>query len=497
MTTKKMLSDTIYKDIASRSDGNIYIGVVGPVRTGKSTFIKKFMEALVLPNIQSADSRSRAEDEMPQSASGKTVMTTEPKFVPEQAAEIVLDDNAAMKLKLIDCVGYIVPEAAGLTEEGSERMVQTPWSDQPMPFEKAAEMGTHKVISEHSTIGVVVTTDGSFGDIARENFVAAEERVINELKSLGKPFVIVLNTSEPKSDTAAALAEALTEKYSSPVVAVDCFGMREQEIREILKTVLYEFPVREVSVEMPGWVLRLPDGHKLKSELTEEISSAALKIRRVSDIAGAVAAINESSSDASAQINKTDLGTGRSSISLSLPEGLFYKVLGETCSLEINGEEELITIIDELSEIKQKYDRIAPALDEAERTGYGIVTPSIEDLNLEEPEIIKQPGGYGVCLKAKAPCLHLIKADVETSVSPIVGSERQSEDIIKYLLEEFAEDPKKLWDSNMFGKSLHELINEGLNTKLAHLPQEARLKFAETLGRIINEGSSGLICIIL
>lgn len=486
----------IYSDIATRTGGDIYIGVVGPVRTGKSTLIKRFTENLILPNIETDSMRERAKDEMPQSASGKTVMTTEPKFIPETAVNIHLDEETECKVKLIDCVGYIVDGAMGLVEDGQPRMVMTPWSENPLPFEKAAETGTRKVIEEHSTIGIVVTTDGTIGEIPRESYVDAEKRVVGELKAISKPFVVVLNCAHPHSAQSQNLAASLEEEYDVPVLAMNCLEMNESDIKDILRGLLYEFPVREVRFSLPQWIDILDDSNELKAQLFSEIQACACGLTRVGAVKDAARNFSDGT-DISARLEKLDLGSGSASIDIRIPERIFYNILGEKSGFEIENERALLTIMTELADIKRKYDRVASAIDDVMNDGYGIVMPSIDELTLEEPEIVKQPGGYGVKLKASAPSIHMMKADIETEVNPIVGTESQSEELVSFLLKEFEEDPKRIWESNMFGKTLHELVSEGLNSKLAHMPDEARNKIAGTIQRIINEGSGGLICILL
>ena len=492
-----MGSYNIYHDIANRTGGDIYIGVVGPVRTGKSTLIKKFMETLVLPNIDDEFSKERTRDEMPQSAAGKTVMTTEPKFIPNEAVEIQLDGNATLKVKMIDCVGYIVPGALGHVEDGQPRMVMTPWSEKEMPFEQAAEIGTKKVINEHSTIGFLVTTDGTVGDLPRESYADTEKRVVDELKAINKPFVIILNSAKPDSDEAIALALDLEKNYGIPVALVNCLELDEEDIKKILELVLLEFPIREMRFQIPKWVHALSDDHALKKQIYDGILSKAEGITRVGEIKKTYQDVPEDEFGTNIAVKNIDLAQGRADLVVDIPETLFYKVLGEETGFVIEDEESLINIMTDLAEVKKNYDKISDALRQVSETGYGIVTPSIDDLTLEEPEIVKQAGGYGVKLRASAPSIHMIKANIQTEVNPIVGSEKQSEDMVKFLLKEFEEDPKKIWESNMFGKSLHELVNEGLNAKLSHMPYEARLKLADTLQKIINEGSGGLICIIL
>ena len=492
-----MAEHSIYHDIAERTGGDIYIGVVGPVRTGKSTFIKRFMEALVLPNIAEGYSRERARDEMPQSAAGKTVMTTEPKFIPDEAVPINIDSCSTFRVKMVDCVGYIVPEALGTIEDGQPRMVRTPWRAEPMPFVEAAEMGTHKVISEHSTIGMLVTTDGSIGDISRPSYVEAEERIVNELKALGKPFAVILNSARPQSDEAIALAYELEAKYEVPVALVSCIDLDAEDIRHILELVLHEFPVCEVRVSLPEWTTALDDNHKIKVSLLNDIKDCAGKINKTGDIQNAFSTLSDNEYVKSATINEIDLGTGCASISVTMKDGLYYDVISELTGFDIGGEEELISLLKSLAEMKERYDRIESALDEAEERGYGIVMPDVRELHLADPEIVKQAGGYGVRLRASAQSIHMIRANIETEINPIVGTEQQSEDLVKYMLKEFEEDPQRIWSSNMFGKSLYELVNEGLHSKLEHMPEASRTKLSETLERIINEGSGGLICIIL
>ena len=492
-----MAEHSIYQDIATRTGGDIYIGVVGPVRTGKSTFIKRFMESLVLPNIEQGYERDRARDEMPQSAAGKTVMTTEPKFIPDDAVAINLDGNASLQVKMIDCVGYLIPDALGTIEEGQPRMVHTPWQEAPMPFREAAEIGTHKVITEHATIGMLVTTDGSIGEIPRESYLEAETRVVDELKALGKPFAIILNSAHPSAENTIALAYELESKYQVPVALVNCLELDAEDIRHILELILHEFPITEITLHLPTWTKSLEENHPIRHSLHMAIRKCAERIRRVGDIADAFADMNENEYVKQCDISHLDLGTGKAHITITLEDGLYYEVLSELTGFSVNSEEELFRLMKELSEMKAEYDKVNSALQEANQNGYGIVMPDIEDLRLEEPVIVKQAGGYGVRLRAAAQSLHIIRANIETEINPIVGSEQQSEDLIKYMLKEFESDPKSIWESNMFGKSLYELVNEGLHTKLEHMPDESRIKLSETLERIINEGSGGLICIIL
>ncbi|HQL99155.1 MAG TPA: stage IV sporulation protein A [Ruminococcus flavefaciens] len=487
----------IYSNIAERTGGDIYIGVVGPVRTGKSTFIKRFMETLVIPNIKSEYMRERAVDELPQSAAGKTIMTTEPKFIPEEAVEVSVGGGASFNVRLIDCVGYIVPSSLGYIENEQPRMVMTSRFDEEIPFNMAAEIGTQKVITDHSTIGLVITTDGSVTDIPREEYEECEERVIRELKELGKPFVVILNTVAPDSAEAKALAERLTEKYDAKVIPVNCLELDEADIRSIISEILFSFPVREINIRTAGWINSLEKGHWLKTEILDCIRNAAKDVKLVREAASAAEAMGECHDVVKAEVTAIDLGTGSVTITADLDSSLFYRILGETTGIEIESETDLMPLLMELSDIRRKYQRIQPALEEVEATGYGIVMPEMEELTLEEPKIIRQGGKYGVKLKASAPSIHLMKANINTTVSPIVGTERQSEELVMYLLDGFENDPARIWESNIFGKSLHELVNEGLHSKLCKMPTDARMKLQETLERVINDGCSGLICFIL
>lgn len=492
-----MQEHSIYNDIATRTGGDIYIGVVGPVRTGKSTFIKRFMEALVLPNMENTYDRDRARDEMPQSAAGKTVMTTEPKFIPDDGVSINLDDSASLRVKMIDCVGYIVPGALGTIENGEPRMVRTPWQEEAMPFVEAAELGTHKVITEHATIGMLITTDGSIGDIARADYIDAEERVVSELKALGKPFAIILNSSSPSSDEAIALAYQLESKYGVPVALVSCLELDAEDIRHILELVLHEFPVSEINIALPEWTDVLDTAHPIKSSILDSIRECADKVQKIGDVRDAFSTLAENEYIRSAYPEQIDLGTGKVKYNAELNEGLYFKVISEMSGFDIGSEGQLIELLCSLSKLKKDYERVSDALRDVDERGYGIVMPDPDALRLEEPVIVKQAGGYGVRLRASAQSIHMIRANIETEISPIVGTEQQSEDLVKYMLQEFDEDPRRIWESNMFGKTLYELVGEGLHAKLDHMPEEARGKLSETLERIINEGSSGLICILL
>ena len=487
----------LYQDIAKRTDGDIYIGVVGPVRTGKSTFIKKFMDLLVIPNINNEYKKERAKDELPQSAGGRTIMTTEPMFVPNEAVEITIDKNLKLKTRLVDCVGYLVDNAIGYLEDDMPRMVKTPWSDEEIPFETAAEIGTKKVIEEHSTIGILITTDGSITDIPREDYVKAEERVVGELRSLNKPFIILLNCANPSSPESRELAIQLSDKYNTTVMPINCEDLTADDINAMFSNLLYEFPVEEVQISFPKWIDGLDFSHPLKAKLFEQIQNAFANVNALKDVSNCISSIDSTDIISKTFVNKIMLGTGRVSVSIQLKDELFYNVLSQMTGMEITNEGDLFRIMSDLACTKKKYDKIAYALEEVKTKGYGIVTPSIDELVLEEPELVKQGSRFGVKLRATAPSIHLIRANIETEVSPIVGSEKQSEELVNYLLSGFENDPKTIWSSNIFGKSLNELVNEGLQTKLAKMPEEAQMKLQETLERIVNEGSGGLICIIL
>lgn len=488
---------SIYNSIAQRTQGDIYIGIVGPVRTGKSTLIKRFMDNLVLPNIENEAQRERANDELPQSASGKTIMTTEPKFVPENAVEIAVDNSAKFRVRLIDCVGYVIPGSLGYIENGKARMVKTPWVEKEIPFNLAAEIGTKKVIEEHSTVGLVVTTDGSISDIARSDYEQAEERVIAELKELQKPFIVLLNSKTPDSEVCRRLADKLTEKYSVKVLPVNCLELDREQISSIIKEMLYEFPVKELRVDFPKWITGLERENEIKKNIYSAIKKSAVSVSKMRDGKMFAASLCDEDKISDAGVTYIDLSCGKITVKLQIDPELFYGVLSDKVGLEITDEQALMSALVELSEAKKEYDRFKTALEEVENTGYGIVMPTMEQLSLEEPEIMRQGGRYGVRLKASAPSIHMLKADITTEVAPIVGSESQSEELIMYLLKEFEEDPAKIWESNIFGKSLNSLVNEGLHNKLYKMPVEARMKIQETLERVINEGCSGLICIIL
>ena len=486
----------VYRDIQNRTNGEIYIGVVGPVRTGKSTFIKKFMDTVVIPNIPDGMQKERAIDELPQSSAGRTIMTTEPKFIPEQAVAVQIDEDASFHVRMIDCVGYIVPSAIGYIEQDQPRMVRTPWYDEPIPFNMAAEIGTKKVITEHSTIGLVITTDGSISDIPREEYEEAEERVINELNETSRPYVILLNCIEPKAPESTALAGRLSQKYEVPVIPVNCIDITEQGIKEIIASLLYQFPVREVELDLPGWVTSLENSHWLLSNVLDSVR-ASFDISKMCEVKSMLEGIKNCEFIKSINVENINLGSGKSRAELLFDQSLFYKILSEKTELQIDSESELLTQLIEMTEIKKKFQKLQQAYEDVQETGYGIVMPEVEELTLEEPQILKQNGKYGIRLKATAPSIHMMKTQIFTEITPIVGSEQQSEELVLYLLKEFEENPVKIWESNIFGKSLHSLVNEGMHNKLYRMPNDAREKVRETIERIINDGCNGLLCTIL
>lgn len=487
----------IYNDIAERNRGDVYIGVVGPVRTGKSTFIKKFMDMLVIPNIEDSYQAERARDELPQSAAGRTIMTTEPKFIPNEAVTISLGDNAHMNVRMIDCVGYIVDSSLGYVEDGQPRMVRTPWFEHPIAFNEAAEIGTKKVITEHSTIGLVVTTDGSVTDIDRNDYISAESRVINELKAINKPFIVILNSADPTSPSALRVKAEIENQHGVPVAAVNCEELEADDIHDIIEKLLFEFPLKEININIPSWLEAVPSDHWLKNDIYSAVMDTIGNVSKIRDTRPLCDNLGTYDFISSSAIDGMDLGDGTVKITLTLPDELFYKVLGEQSGFEIRSEEELIKLMSELGKMKKEYDKVSCALREVREKGYGVVSPSTDELTLDEPKIVKQGGRFGVRLRASAPSIHMMRADIETVVSPIVGTEKQSEELVHYLLSEFETNPSKIWESNIFGKSLYELVNEGLHNKLSRMPDASRNKLRETLQRIINEGSGGLICIIL
>lgn len=490
-----MTGAEIYRDIAVRTGGSLLLGVVGPVRTGKSTFIKKFMNTLVIPNIEDENKKMRALDELPQSGAGKTVMTAEPKFVPEEAVRVNIGD-AEMEVRLIDCVGYLVPGALGQFEDDLPRMVSTPWFEEPIPMSQAAEVGTQKVINDHSTIGIMITTDGTITGIPREEYAEAEERILEELTRTEKPFVVIVNSVQPDAEPVLKIAKDLSRRWGVTAIPADVMNLDEEKINEILLRVLYEFPLASVDVYLPEWTDALDGEHWLKARVFASISEKASALKKVRDVSAVFSGVSDEFVEG-VSVCSVEPGCGRVSIEYRISKKLFWQIIAEESGFDIGGEAELLPLLTSLADISKKWERVSAALASAEQTGYGIVSPSADELTLEEPSMVRQGNRFGVKLRASAPSIHMIRADIATTVSPIVGSEQQSEELVNYLLKEFEGDESRIWESNIFGKSLYEIVSEGLSAKINHLPQDARLKIRETLERIINEGSNGLICIIL
>ncbi len=487
----------VFHDISKRTNGDIYLGVVGAVRTGKSTFIKKFMDQVVIPNITNEADRQRAQDELPQSAAGRTIMTTEPKFIPNQAVEIALEEGLKVNVRLVDCVGYTVESAQGFEDENGPRMIHTPWYEEAIPFHDAAEIGTRKVIQEHSTIGIVVTTDGSFGEIPREDYEEAERKVVEELKEVGKPFIMILNSNKPHSFEATNLRNELAEEYDIPVLPVSVEELKSDDIHNILREALYEFPVLEVNVNLPSWVMALRDDHWLRKQFQESIQETVQNIKRLRDVDRVVGDFYDYEFISEANISGMEMGEGVAEIDLHASDELYDQVLKEIVGVEIRGKDHLLELLQDYAEAKREYDQIAEALAMVKQTGYGIASPTLEDMRLEEPEIIRQGPRFGVRLKAVAPSIHMIKVEVESEFAPIIGTEKQSEELVRYLMQDFEEDPLSIWQSDIFGRSLSSIVREGIHAKLTLMPENARYKLKDTLERIINEGSGGLIAIIL
>lgn len=487
----------LYRDISERTQGDVYIGIVGPVRTGKSTFITRFMEKLVIPGIENAHIRARMLDELPQSGSGRTIMTTQPAFVPNEAVEVVLPSEHKVRLRLIDSVGYLAEGALGTQEGDALRMVRTPWSSSEIPFERAAEIGTQKVVGEHSTIGIVITTDGTVTELDRASYVQPEMRVIRELKALGKPFAVILNTENPKATYAQELRKSLQDEYGVPVVAINVAQMEEEEIREVLENILGQFPMLSVVFQTPEWLSALDEKHWLLDSLLTSMESHAPSSLRMGETDEFINSLGANPYVDSLIKKSVDLGSGCSTIQLCLKEGLFNQILAEHCGTEIRSDAHLLSLLKELVAAKKEYDRVAQALSSVRETGYGLVPPVLEEMTLQEPEIMKQGGQFGVKLRASAPSLHMIRVDINTEVSPVVGTEQQSEEMIRYLMDGFEQDTQKLWESNLFGKPLSDLVREGLSNKLMHMPSDTQLKIQQTLEKIINEGNGGMLCILL
>lgn len=487
----------IYEDIKSRTNGDIYVGVVGPVRVGKSTFIAEFMKKLVIPNIENDNNKKRTIDELPQSADGKTIMTTQPRFVPNEAVKISVADKINLKVRMIDCVGYLVSGAMGVEEGDKPRLVKTPWSSEDMPFEEAAEFGTKKVIEEHSTIGIVVTTDGTVTDLERANYVAAEEQIVQDMKATGKPFVIVLNTKNPNKEESKKLAKSLQEKYDSQVVSMNVQEMKESDVDRIFEKMLLEFPITSIKVNMPKWLSALPFSNPIIKEVVSEIKKFGNDLKKIGDTNKDALVFTESESFDPITFSNVEMGEGVIKFNVIPKENLFYHVLSDECGFEIKDDFELVSYIKDLATAKIEYDKLKLALDEVEQNGYGIVVPKQSDFALQEPEVVKQGNRYGVKIKATAPSLHIIKVDVETEVTPLVGTESQSQDLVNYLNEQFENNPEQIWETNLLGKSLSSLIGDNISSKIVMMPADAQRKMRKTLGRIINEGKGGVLCILL
>lgn len=489
--------NNIYEDIAKRTQGDIYIGVVGPVRTGKSSFIRKFMELLVLPNIENEFKRERTQDEIPQSGSGKTIMTVEPKFVPADGVEIKIKENVSMKVRMVDCVGYIVDGVLGHEEDGKQRLVSTPWSNEAMPFEKAAEIGTKKVIRDHSTIGIVITTDGTVTGIDRRGYEDPEERVIQELNELNKPFVIVLNTLTPYSEDTLELKRELEEKYNKPVIPMNVLDMDEDDIEVVMENVLYDFPVNEININFPKWIEGLEKNHWIKNNIIFAIKQNMNDVGVIRDVNNIVEGFKTLDFLEDTQVDNVELGEGVISINLATRQDLFYNVLEEKSGFKIDGEYELLNLVTRLSRVNTEYEKVEQALIDVREKGYGLVAPTLEELTLDVPEMVKQGKQYGVRLRAKAGSIHMIKADISTEISPGVGTEQQGKEMLDNLLKGFEENPNEVWEYNMFGKSLRDLVKDQLQSKLYMMPDDVRFKIQKTLQKIINDGCSNIITIIL
>lgn len=487
----------IYENIGKRTGGDIYIGVVGPVRAGKSTFIKRFMDLMVIPNVKNTYERQRILDEMPQSGTGKTITTTEPKFIPAEAAKLEFDNNVNLKVRMVDCVGYLIPGAMGHMEDGEARMVATPWSEERIPFEEAAEIGTEKVIRDHSTIGIVVTTDGTIGTMGRDSYEAAEERVISQLAALNKPFVILLNSTVPSSASTRELADKMAERYGAPVMRIDCAKASESEINEIMTQLLGRFPVKEIAFQIPGYMEGLDTEHWLKQQVIENIKYWAESFNTIEDLKAAVNQLSDGDTIESAEIRNIDMGTGEIDLRLNMAEDLYYRIITELMGTRVDNDYEFFNLLKEFSDAKKAYDKLRGAMEQVEERGYGIVEPKLNEMVLDEPEVFKQGNKFGVKITAKAPTLHIIRTDITTEISPVVGSEKQSEDLVASLKEEMESSPNGIWDTNIFGKSLYEMVAEQMENKIAGVPDNIRVKMQKSLQKISDEGKEYFICIVI
>lgn len=486
----------VYNDIQARTGGEIYIGVVGPVRTGKSTFIKRFMDLLVIPGIEDVHSRERAVDELPQAAAGKTIMTTEPKFIPKEAAEIALNDETKVKIRLIDCVGYMVEGASGHIENEQERMVKTPWYDYEIPFSQAAELGTKKVINDHSTIGIVVTTDGSFGEIPRNNYMIPEEKTIEELKRLGKPFIVLLNSNKPYSNDTIRIAEEIAQRYDVTVMPINCEQLHKEDIHKIMENILSVFPITEVNFYMPKWAEMLSSDHWLKSDLISAVKNMFQNITRVKD-ANPSNLLTDSEYVKRFKLDRVNMQDGTVDVNVELDDMYYYRILSDLIGVPISGEYQLIATLKELAEKKAEFEKVSQAVNQVKSKGYGIVSPQQDEIRIEEPEVMKHGNKYGVKIKANAPSIHMIRAEIMTEVAPIVGSEDQAKDLINYINENTKENPEGIWETNIFGKTIRQLVNDGISSKVNKLNDESQLKLQETMQKIINDSNGGIICIII
>lgn len=492
-----MNTTEILKNIAQRTGGDIYLGVVGPVRVGKSTFIKKFMEKAVIPYIHDEYEKARMIDELPQSGEGKTIMTTEPKFVPNNAASIEFEDGFNVNVRLVDCVGYVIPEAKGYKDENGMRMVRTPWYDQAIPFNEAAKTGTQKVIQDHSTIGIVVTSDGSITDLSREAYIEAEQEVIDELLSIGKPFIVIVNSRNPSSVTCTSIVEKLHEKYNVPVLGLSIESLNEVDIHNLLREALYEFPVSEINIQLPQWLAILNDDHWLKKNINETIQTSMSAVEKLREVEEITKVLNENEYIDSSNISTIEPGSGNVFVEITIRNGLYNDILREIMGVEIKDKAELMSLMQDFSKAKKEYDAISSALKMVKQTGYGFASASLNDIELSTPEIIKQGNRYGVKLKAIAPSIHMIKVDVESSFEPIIGSKEQSEELIRYLLREADTDDQSIWDSDIFGRKLSDLIRDGLNAKLSMIPEAARVRLQDILTKLVNKGKGNVIAIVL
>lgn len=486
----------VYKDIQARTGGEIYIGVVGPVRTGKSTFIKRFMELLVLPAMEDDNLRNLSRDELPQSAAGKTIMTTEPKFIPKEAAKISLADGIEAKVRLIDCVGFMVEGAAGHIENGEERLVKTPWFDYDIPFTQAAELGTRKVINDHSTIGIVVTTDGTVGELKRPGYIAAEKQTIDELKKLGKPYVILLNSIKPYSDETVRLASEMGENYGVSVLPVNCEQLKKEDVFHILEKVLKEFPVTQIDFHIPKWLEILPSSHWLKSQVIQAARGVIQKVSHMKDVSLELAG-QQTDTVRSMNVKNMQMSDGRVSVQVNMDDSYYYQILSDYVGLPIEGEYQLMQTLSSLSHMKKEYEKVQSALTQVRLKGYGVVTPERSEIVLDEPQVIKHGNKYGVKMKAEAPSINLIKAHIETEIAPIVGSEQQAQDLITYIKENARESDEGIWNTNIFGKSIEQIVEDGIQAKVSQMTEDCQLKLQDTLQKIINDSNGGMICIII